>query len=182
MKKKRAQPFPASGQMVRGKRHSTRSRLPSAGRRPGRRGRPSVYCRDLADKICMTLALGSSLRAICRSPDMPDVMTVIGWAKDPQHEFYLQYKQARIIQAELKVDELDDLAKSALRQMKHAPSGDCVDPAAVAAIKLLIDTRKWAASKVFPKVYGDRLDVAQEQKFIPLSELAERIQNEPDDE
>jgi hypothetical protein len=57
-----------------------------------------------------------------------------------------------------------------------------VDPAAVAAIKLLIDIRKWAASKVFPKVYGDKLEIEEKQKFIPLCELAKLLENDPGDE
>jgi len=113
---------------------------------------------------------------------MPDVMTVMGWAMNASHDFYLQYKEARIKQAELKVDDLDDLAKSAISYLKSTPLGDVVDPGAVAAIKLLIDTRKWAASKVFPKVYGDRLEIEERQQFIPLDELAALIAGEPDDE
>jgi len=113
---------------------------------------------------------------------MPDVMTVMGWAMNARHDFYLQYKEARIKQAELKVDDLDDLAKSAISYLKSTPLGDVVDPGAVAAIKLLIDTRKWAASKVFPKVYGDRLEIEERQQFIPLDELAALVAGEPDDE
>jgi len=141
-----------------------------------------VFCPELAEKICFGLIEGSSLRSVCRSPDMPDVMTVMRWAMDPMHDFYLQYKEARIKQAELKVDELDDLAKSALTQVKETALGKCVDPGAVAAIRLLIGTRKWAASKVFPKVYGDRLEIEERQQFIPLDELVARVAGEPDDE
>lgn len=169
-------------QTGRSERHSTRSRLPSGSIDSAGRGRPTVYCRDLAQKICLAMVEGRSLRAICRSPDVPDVRTVMGWAMDPNHEFYHQYKEARIKQAELKIDELDDLAKSALTYVKMSSFGESVDPGAVAAIKLLIDTRKWAASKVFPKVYGDKMEVEQKQRFIPLNELAARIENEPDDE
>ena len=113
---------------------------------------------------------------------MPDVMTVLGWAMDPEHDFYLQYKEARVKQAELKIDDIDDLAKSALTKVKMTPFGESIDPAAVAAIRLIIDVRKWSASKVFPKVYGDKLELEQKQQFIPLSELADRIAGEPEDE
>lgn len=171
MPKRKQQSLPKARRGIR----STRSRLPSVGDGRGRRGRPSVYSQDLADKICWALVEGNSLRSVCTSPDMPDVMTVMGWAMDPEHDFYLQYKEARIKQAELKIDELDDLAKSALGKLKPTPLGAAIDPAAVSAIKLLIDTRKWAASKVFPKVYGNRLEIEHKQQFIPLSELAQSM-------
>ena len=141
-----------------------------------------MYCQDLADKICWALVEGNSLRSICASSEMPDVMTVLGWAMDPEHDFYLQYKEARVKQAELKIDDIDDLAKSALTKVKMTPFGESIDPAAVAAIRLIIDVRKWSASKVFPKVYGDKLELEQKQQFIPLSELADRIAGEPEDE
>jgi terminase small subunit-like protein len=32
-----------------------------------------------------------------------------------------------------------------------------VDPGAVAQARLQVDTRKWLASKILPKIYGDRL-------------------------
>ena len=113
---------------------------------------------------------------------MPDVRTVLGWAMDQNHDFYHQYKEARIKQAEMQVDELVDLAKSAFSHVRKTAHGVGVDPAAVAAIKLQIDTRKWAASKVFPKVYGDKMVIEEPQRFIPLPELCALVANESADE
>lgn len=162
--------------------HSTRSPLPSQPNPTSKTGRPSVYCQALADTICLRLAEGESLRAICEGGNMPNLKTVLGWALDVDHPFYPQYARAREIQAEGRIDEIDDLAKSALSQLKLTEAGECVDPGAVQAIKLLIDTRKWSASKVLPKIYGDKLEVKTDTKFVPLTELAGRVASEPEEE
>ena len=42
-------------------------------------GRPTIYTQKLASKICERLALGDSLRAICREDAMPHLATVLRW-------------------------------------------------------------------------------------------------------
>lgn len=160
------------------------SRKPSPPANPPKKiGRPTVYSEDVALRICMAIAVEDlSLRDICKQEGIPALSTIMEWAMDAEHPFAEQYARARKMQAELRVDELDVLAKSALGLLKLTPTGECVDPGAVAAIKLLIDTRKWSASKVLPKVYGDKLEVTGDMKFIPLSELAAQTETEPEDE
>lgn len=151
---------------------------------PGNKGgRPTVYSEAVATAICNAIAIDNlTLREICSQPSMPALSTVMLWAMDSNHPFSEQYARARAAQAELRVDELDSLARSAIGLVKLTPAGECVDPGAVAAIKLLIDTRKWAASKALPKVYGDKLDIKTDAKFVSLTDLAAQIAKEPDDE
>ena len=109
-------------------------------------GRPSKYSKELALEFCHRLAEGRSLRKICSDADMPDAKTIRTWLGDEDKEwFLLQYKRAREEQAETYADEMDDLANN--------PNVD------VARAKLIIDTRKWVASKLKPKKYGDKVDV-----------------------
>ena len=71
---------------------------------------------------------------------MPAASTVFLWlAKHP--EFSDQYGKAREAQADALSDECLDIAAS--------------EPD-VARARLMIDTRKWFASKMKPKKYGDR--------------------------
>ena len=43
------------------------------------KGRPSLYTKALAAKICLRLAEGETLRSICRDKAMPDKATVLRW-------------------------------------------------------------------------------------------------------
>jgi len=43
-------------------------------------GRPPVYSKALADRVCQAMAAGESLRQACRKPGFPAVSTVLKWA------------------------------------------------------------------------------------------------------
>jgi len=107
-------------------------------------GRPSEYTEETAERICERLALGESLLAICRDDAMPGERTVYMWLADSERypQFVQRYAQARERQA-------DTLAAQALEI-----ADTCEDPAKA---RLQVDTRKWMAGKLRPKVYGDRI-------------------------
>jgi len=58
------------------------------------RGRRSSYTPEMADRICVRLGGGESLRAICRTPGMPSQRAVLGWATT-RPEFRRQYDLPR---------------------------------------------------------------------------------------
>ena len=107
-------------------------------------GRPSLYTPELAAEICRRLAEGESLRAICRDEGMPSAPAVLGW-RDAEPAFAEQYAHARDLQA-------DAIAEQALDEATKA-----TDPGLG---RLAFDARKWFASKVAPKRYGDRMQLA----------------------
>lgn len=117
------------------------------------RGRPTVYTDEIASEICERLAAGESLNAVCKSPAMPCESTVRHWVTEDYQGFFAKYTRARLEQAECFVDEIVDLADSVQ---------GCTDSAIVNAARLAIDARKWVASKLLPRKYGDRLDVQNE--------------------
>lgn len=108
---------------------------------------------DLVDGICARLAEGESLVAICQSKGMPSYATVRRWLErgDEQGapaeyvQFRVRYARAREEQADALADEMLDVARRATEKNTHAK-------------RLLIDTLKWRASKLKPKVYGDRVE------------------------
>lgn len=115
-------------------------------------GRPSLYNTEIAEKICDLIARGMSLRAICSSKDMPTTSTVCLWlSKEPS--FSEQYTRAREEQADIFADEIIDIADAV------AP-----DSAEVAKAKLQIDARKWKASKLAPKKYGEKLELGGDMR------------------
>lgn len=103
-------------------------------------GRPSEYTPEVASAICDKIAEGESLRAICAADDMPDRTTVRRWLSQNE-DFRLQYAHAREEQADFYADEIVDIADEA-------------EDAQIA--RLRVDARKWKASKLAPKKYGDR--------------------------
>ena len=109
-------------------------------------GRPTTYSQETADKICELIARGMSLRAICASADMPAGGTVHRWLAEHQ-DFQEQYARAREEQADYFAEEIIEIADSVE-----------AESASVAKAKLQIDARKWAASKIAPKKYGDKVE------------------------
>ena len=124
-----------------------------------KRGRPSIYSKALAKTICRRLAEGESLRSICKDAAMPAISTVLAWLFDGEHdEFSEQYARARRAQAELRADEVIDLADDNAADWTIDEKGKkVVDHDHIARSRLRVDTRKWVASKLLPKVYGDKV-------------------------
>ena len=74
--------------------------------------------------------------------------TVMRWLAKAEHEeFREQYAHAREVQAEVRADEIVDIA--------DATEGGSNE--AVQSARLRVDSRKWIASKLLPKKYGDKI-------------------------
>jgi hypothetical protein len=112
----------------------------------GKRGRPTRYEVALVAEICTRIAGGDSLRRICADATMPAKSTVLRWLFDGRHPRFVEmYARAREAQAEVFADEIVDIADA-------AATGENLQ-----AVKLRVDARKWAAAKLLPKKYGDRV-------------------------
>jgi hypothetical protein len=124
-----------------------------------KKGRPSLYTETLAAKFCRRLAEGETLRAICRDKAMPDKATVLRWLADKKKaEFRDQYAHARDMQADALFDEALEIADDASGDWMEDKDGKKIlDHEHVQRSRLRVDTRKWAAGKLAPKRYGDKL-------------------------
>ncbi len=122
-------------------------------------GRPSLYTKALAAKICRRMAEGESLRAVCRDPAMPAISTVMGCLLEGNHaEFSEQYAHAREAQADVLFDEALEIADAATGDWITDSNGKTqFDHEHVQRSRLRVDTRKWAAGKLAPKRYGDKI-------------------------
>lgn len=107
-------------------------------------GRALEFEQAIADVICVRLAEGESLRAICRDPELPAMSTVMKWL-NVVPTFAEQYARARELQADAIFDEALDIADTAGLTNER-----------IAKARLQIDTRKWMAGKMRPKKYGDK--------------------------
>lgn len=123
--------------------------------------RPTGYNQKIADIICERISDGESLRAICREESMPSKSSVFKWL-GMHKEFSDQYARAKEEQAETLADEIVSIADEEETFIKNHDGGTTevtFDSVAVARNRLRIDARKWVASKLKPKKYGDKLGV-----------------------
>ncbi|MCX7116331.1 MAG: hypothetical protein NTW94_00150 [Legionellales bacterium] len=119
-------------------------------------GRPSAYNDELANLICERIAMHSwGLEKLCANyKDLPDKATINRW-RHKHHEFAEQYKQAKISQIETLVDEIIDIADDSSSNTIIDDNGKTrCNSEYIARSRLRIDTRKWLAAKLAPKVYG----------------------------
>ena len=124
-------------------------------------GRPSKYTQELADIVCERLALGESMRSVARDEAMPAVSTLFKWIRELP-EFSAQYDKAKIESADCLVEDMLDIADNQAAQdvTIDGETFSAVTAVGVSHAKLRVDTRKWAASKLKPKKYGEK--IAQE--------------------
>lgn len=124
-------------------------------------GRPSVYTPEIAERICMEMASGRSLRSICKDQGMPARSTVQLWHVTNHEGFSDQYTRAQALRVEELVDEAFDIADNASNDWMA--NNDPENPGwrangdAINRDRIRIDLRKWYAGKIAPKLFGDRI-------------------------
>lgn len=129
---------------------------PPAARKP--RIRPT-YSPAIAEEICRRLAEGEGLIAICRDEGMPAEATVRGWVIDDYEGMAAKYARARDMGLDRMIEETIDIADDSGLDVVMTEDGPRADGEVVQRAKLRVDTRRWIASKLAPKRYGDRLQV-----------------------
>jgi len=152
------------------------------------------YNKKIADEILQRLSEGESLLKICKDKHMPCRQVIHKWLLDVEnHIFAANYAQARRLQAEYLVDEIIHIADLDKEDYYWSDRNDTmmVDYKNVHRARLMVDTRKWIAAKVYPKVYGDRssqdvtlrgdvnnpLQIAVEQKNAIVEEMLVKLRD-----
>lgn len=119
-------------------------------------GRPTIFTKELADLICERIATHAlGLKQLCAMyDDMPAKITINQWRyKYP--EFSAQYAQAKISQIETLIDEVIEIADDVSQDTIFNDQGSkSCNGEWIARSRLRIDTRKWLASKLIPRLYG----------------------------
>jgi hypothetical protein len=124
-------------------------------------GRPTDFNQEIGLTICEKLVEGQSLRSICLDDAMPSISTIMLWLTKHQ-EFSEQYAHARDAQADTLADEILDIADDASNDWMEVHKGDSVswqeNGEAIQRSRLRVDTRKWIATKLKSKKYGDKVE------------------------
>lgn len=133
-------------------------------------GRPTIYTEELAEKICTAIATHSigldRLRA--KYPWFPEKDTIREWELK-NRSFSSQYLEARRKQANNHADEIDSIDEEALAWLKEKGI-EAKFSEIVAYMTMKANNRKWIASRLLPKVWGDR-SIEQEQTNETLDKL-----------
>lgn len=117
------------------------------------------FSQEIFDEICERIAEGESLRKICKDNKMPALVNVWRWLNDNE-ALSKQYARAREEQAEYYADEITEICDA---EMPMDAFGK-IDAGAVNQARLKIDARKWIASKLKPKKFGDYTKIQAEVK------------------
>lgn len=121
---------------------------------------------DKAQAVLEEMRKGQSMRASCVVVGVPN-STFLAWvALSP--ELAEQYARARDSMIDAIADETMNIADEF--PLTHPETG-AIDSGAVAHQRLRVDTRRWLLSKLAPKRYGDRVEVAGD----PNAPLIHRI-------
>ena len=137
-------------------------------------GRPTIYTKELADTICTHIATSSkSLRKICEIVGI-DPITITRWLRENE-QFCTQYTRAKEDQADLLSDEIMEIADDSSNDLDRVDDyGNRIENKEfIARSRLRVESRKWLASKLKPKKYGDKQSIDHtvtiEQPLFPDS-------------
>jgi hypothetical protein len=121
-------------------------------------GRPSKYTEELANELCDKIATSNrGLAHICAGMDIKP-SAIFTWLQD-KPEFAEKYARAREAQADFLADEILEIADNSENDTIITENGTLENKEWVNRSKLKVEARKWIASKLKPKKYGDKLDL-----------------------
>ena len=129
-------------------------------------GRPSIRTPEVIEEICEQIAEGRSLASICLAENMPSLRSVMRWL-DADPEFVELYDEARKKRGDRFGEKIGDITQMVLDGTIKP------DQARVA-----MDGLKWAAARMAPSKYGDKLETTVnlvstgEQHLSAVRELA----------
>jgi Asp-tRNA(Asn)/Glu-tRNA(Gln) amidotransferase B subunit len=112
---------------------------------------------EIQEKVITEIQTGRSLRQVCGDEGMPNFRTVQRWIVS-DGSFAVRYARARTAQADTLFDRME--------AVEEAVSAGTMDSHAA---RVVLDSMRWRASKLAPKIYGDRLDVQVSDTRISIS-------------
>jgi len=146
----------------------------------GKGGRPTTYTPELASYVCKIISTHPyGMKKLAKMyEEFPYHQTIYGWIFD-HPEFSSQYLEAKRLQSNV-------LAESMLEVPNEIPvyydkdGSEKIDAGMLGRAKLEYEIKKWHASKMAPKIWGDAKQVEdltnQNEKLISeLKELREKL-------
>lgn len=121
-------------------------------------GRPTLFNKALADRICARIADGETLRAMCRNDEtLPERSTISLWIAT-REDFADQVARAREAAAHVLVEENLEIADDGTNDWMEKHGRDSVgwqiNGEAIQRSKLRVEERWRQAESILPKVYA----------------------------
>lgn len=121
----------------------------------------SVYTRDIENEIFDRLAAGEMLSNICLDEHLPSSFTVRRWLRDDLNGMANRYDIAREAQGDQLAEQVitiaDDKSEDYIEITVNGQKRIIVDKENIQRSRIRADNRKWLASRINPKKYGDRV-------------------------
>lgn len=133
-------------------------------------GRPTKLTSKLAKEICDVIASSNKgLNALCKEhKNWPNPDTIYQWRK-AHKDFSEQYTRAKQAQIEVLVDDMLSIADDSSNDYVTNDEGEpVINHEHLQRAKLRIDTRKWLAAKLCPRLYGDKPEDKPEPSNKPV--------------
>lgn len=103
--------------------------------------RSDDFNEEVFSQILHRMENGEAVTAICRDQSLPEYSVFASWVNSSPERFH-RYARARQIQADYYADETVEIADNETNMIRA---------------RNRMDARRWFASKVAPKKYGDRI-------------------------
>ena len=123
-------------------------------KKPGRKPMDVEVAAKMRDSFIEMVSDGLSARKACAIEGMPSFMTISRWLRDDA-EFRDKYRLAM----ELRAQKIDDDIDDAIEQMRYGELD-------AQQARVVIDTYKWRAAKLYPRFYGENQKVEHEHKVV----------------
>lgn len=130
-------------------------------------GRPTDYTIELVREICEAVATTSKgIKALCKeNENWPIHDTIYRWLMSYK-EFSDLYARAKRQQVEVIIDEILTIADDSSNDTYVNDDGKLiVDHEHINRARLRVDTRKWVAAKLAPRLYGAISDATVKLNF-----------------
>lgn len=145
-------------------------------------GRPTDYNDQVASRLLAEIADGKSVASLCKQDWAPSRQTFYQWIHK-HRAFADSYAKAKDDCAESLADEIIDIADDGTNDWmdNNDPEnpGYRLNGEHYQRSRLRIDTRKWVASKLKPKKYGEKTEVEHSGSVgsrTPAEELEHLVQ------
>lgn len=127
-------------------------------------GRPNIpFNQEIADYLCEQLstsnkATSTILAELGKSSDTVGVTTIYKWLR-ANEDFAKDYARSKEEQADFLAEEIIEIADDSSLDVEVSEDGKAVVKGEnIQRARLRVDTRKWIASKLKPKKYGDKIE------------------------
>ena len=139
-------------------------------------GRPTKFNKKVADRICDLIACSDMgiHRIYKKHNDLPHPATIMRWL-NADISFREQYARAKEAQAEYMAEQIIEIADDGVNDLMTIERGEesynVENKEFINRSRLRVDARKWIASKLMPKKFGDKVDLTTNGENINTEQV-----------